>query len=65
MEYKMEDVMVSSVKLSGHAGEAMPLEEVSFRYSKITWTYTVMDPQTGEPIEDIIAYWDLGINRGG
>jgi type VI secretion system secreted protein Hcp len=64
MEYKLEDVIIASVKPSGSRGEAMPLEEVSFSYGKITWTYTEMDPLTGKPKGEISAYWDLVANKG-
>jgi type VI secretion system secreted protein Hcp len=67
MEYKMEDVIVSSVRPSGptQGGEALPLEEVSFNYGKITWTYTELDPVTLKAKGDVEAYWDLESNSGG
>lgn len=67
MAYKMEDVIVSSVRPSGptQGGEALPLEEVSFSYGKITWTYTEVDHKTGKPKGDVEAYWDLEANKGG
>jgi len=67
MEYKMEDVIVSSVRPSGstQGGEDRPLEEVSFTYGKITWKYTETDPKTGKPKGDVEAYWDLVANKGG
>ena len=67
MKYKMEDVIISSVRPSGptQGGEALPLEEVSFNYGKITWTYTEVDHKTGKPKGDVEAYWDLVTNTGG
>lgn len=67
MKYKMEDVIVSSVRPSGptQGGEALPLEEVSFNYGRITWTYTEVDHKTGKPKGDVEAYWDLVTNTGG
>ena len=38
MEYKMTDVIISSVRPSGSAGDAVPTEEVSFNYAKIELT---------------------------
>jgi type VI secretion system secreted protein Hcp len=60
-------VIVSSVSVVGPAGEEilLPLEEVTFAYSRIEWTYTETDPVTGEPKGDIKAYWDLVANNGG
>jgi len=67
MEYKLSDVIVSSVKPGGSAqgAEALPLEEVSFNYGKIEWTYTETDPVTGKPVGDVSAHWDLVTNKGG
>ncbi|MFQ5873637.1 MAG: Hcp family type VI secretion system effector [Dehalococcoidia bacterium] len=67
MEYVMTDVIVSSVRPEGNAqGEGtVPLEEVSFNYGKIQWTYTETDPQTGQPKGDVKASWDLISNSGG
>jgi type VI secretion system secreted protein Hcp len=66
MEYKMTDVIVSSVSVSGSAGEGpLPLEEVTFAYGKIEWTYTEVDHETGKAKGDVEAYWDLVSNTGG
>jgi type VI secretion system secreted protein Hcp len=67
MEYKMEGVLVASVRPGGssQAEESLPLEEVSFRYNKISWTYTETDHKTGQPKGDVVTWWDLQTNTGG
>jgi len=67
MEYTLSDVIVSSVSPSGsvESGEARPLEEVSFSYSRIEWKYTEMDPGTGKAKGNVEAEWDLTTNTGG
>ncbi len=67
MEYKMSEVIVASARPGGSAqgGEALPLEEVSFNYGKIEWTYTETDHKTGKPKGDIVSWWDLTANKGG
>jgi type VI secretion system secreted protein Hcp len=67
MEYKMTDVIVSSVRPGGSAqgGENLPLEEVSFNYGKVELTYTLTDHKTGKPSGDVKAHWDLTANKGG
>ena len=67
MKYALKDVIVSSFRPEGNAqgGEALPLEEVSFNYGKIEWTYTVTDHTTGKPTGEVKAYWDLISNKGG
>jgi type VI secretion system secreted protein Hcp len=66
MEYLLSDVIVSSCRPGGsaHGGEALPLEEVSFNYGKIEWTYTETDHATGKPKGDVKANWDLKANKG-
>jgi type VI secretion system secreted protein Hcp len=67
MEYKMTDVIVSSVRPGGssHAGESLPLEEVSFNFGKIEHIYTVTDQKTGKPKGDVKTNWDAVANKGG
>lgn len=67
MEYKLNDVLISSLKPGGstQGEEAIPMEEVSLNYGKITLTYTATDHKTGKPAGDISANWDCTINKGG
>lgn len=67
MEYKFSDVVVKSVRPGGSSNgqETLPLEEVSFAYGKIEWTYTETDKATGKPKGDVKTSWDLYANKGG
>ena len=60
MEYKLENVIISAVNqfTSGATLTTRPLEEVSFNYGKITWTY-FRDKETIE------HWWNLETNTGG
>ena len=59
LQYILKNVMVSSVNgQTRRRGEAvvedvLPLEEVSFNYQKISWTYTLADANS------ITTCWDL------
>jgi len=65
MEYKMTDVIVSSVGYGGSAGtEERPVEEVTLNYTKIEWTYTEYDPISGKSKGDVKTYWDVELNKG-
>jgi type VI secretion system secreted protein Hcp len=66
MEYKLTDVIISAVKPDGSRGatETLPLETVSFNYSKIELIYTETDHKTGKPKGDVKASWDLSVNKG-
>jgi type VI secretion system secreted protein Hcp len=63
MMFKFTDVMVSSVRPGGSAGgaDAIPLEEVSFRFSKVQLEYIPID-KTGKPQGAVPAGWDLTKN---
>ncbi len=65
-EYLLTDVIISSTSPQGstQSGDDRPLEEVSFNYGKIQWTYSPTD-DTGAPSGDIVTFWDLAANRGG
>ena len=66
MEYEMTDVIVSSVstETAVQGGEALPIEEVSFRYGKIEWAYTEFD-DTGKAKGKVESFWDVTTNMGG
>ena len=66
MEYEMTDVIVSSVstETTVQGGEALPIEEVSFRYGKIVWTYTEFD-DTGKAKGQVESFFDVFTNTGG
>jgi type VI secretion system secreted protein Hcp len=67
MEYKMSDVIVTSVAPGGSSqgSESVPLEQVSFNYGKIELTYTATDHKTGKAAGDVKANWSLVENKGG
>jgi len=58
VEYKLDDVLITSVRIGGSAkgGESLPVEEVSFDPGKITFTYTSTDQKTGKAGGDI-SFW--------
>ncbi len=64
MEYKLTDVIISSILTSGSSSgqDPSPLEQVSFNYGKIEWKYTELD-ETGKPKGTIIGCWDIKLNR--
>ncbi len=67
MEYKLSNCIITSVRRGGAAqgGETLPLEEVSFDYGKIVWTYTQQKREDGSGGGQVSANWDLQTNKGG
>jgi type VI secretion system secreted protein Hcp len=65
MEYKLSHAVISSVRPGGSAqgGEALPLEEVSFNYGKIEWTYVQQKRADGSGGGQVAAGWDLETNK--
>ena len=64
MEYKLTNCIVSSVRPGGSAqgAETLPLEEVSFNYGMIEWTYTQQKREDGSGGGNVAAGWDLQAN---
>ena len=56
----MENTMVSSVSTSGGGG-GLPMESISFNYSKITWDFTEQKKDVGKKGNNQ-AVWDLSTN---
>ena len=65
MEYKMSNCIVSSCRPGGSAqgGESLPLEEVSFNYGKVEWSYTQQKRADGGGGGQVAAGWDLQLNK--
>lgn len=58
---RLEDVLVSSVSVSGSALDAEPIEDVSLTYGKIHWEYNP-EGETG-PGGNVQTGWDLEANK--
>lgn len=62
MEIKLHNAVIGSVRLkSGSQGAGgLPVEELTFHYRKIDWTYTETDHKTGKPKGEISASSEIG-----
>jgi type VI secretion system secreted protein Hcp len=58
-EYKLSDVIVSSYSPGASSGGDVPMENVSFNFSKIEMKYTQVDPKTGKATGNVSSGWDL------
>lgn len=61
MVYKLSDVVISSVSISG-GSDAVPIESVSFNYAKIEWEYTKQDRAKGGASGKTNGSWNLASN---
>lgn len=65
LKYSFEPCLISSVQIGGStAGDDRPIEQVSFNYTKVTWSYTELTKDHA-PAGDTMAHWDLDTNTGG
>jgi type VI secretion system secreted protein Hcp len=62
MEYKLNDVIISSISVGG-GGNSVPVETLSFNYAKISWTYTMQKRAGGGGGGNVAAGWDLTTNK--
>lgn len=64
MEYKLTDVMITSVTPGGSGqGETVPLEQVCMAYGKIELKYTQTKVEGGRGSGNVVAGWDLKANK--
>jgi type VI secretion system Hcp family effector len=61
MVYKLTDVIISSVSVSG-SSDAVPMESVTLNYAKIEWEYTKQDRKGGASSGKTNGSWDLSKN---
>jgi len=64
MQYRMTDLVISSVFVNGIAGQEMrPTEEIGLAYTQIEWIYTELN-ELGMAKGNVEAYWNLETNTG-
>lgn len=61
LTYKLFDVIITSYSFHGNSsGDPLPSEEVTLGYSKVEWTYTTLDPATGDKKGSVPAKYNPG-----
>lgn len=62
--YKLSDVIITSYNISASAHSSdPPSESLSMNYTKVEWTYVVVDPKTGEKKGQVPAKYDPGAGK--
>lgn len=59
----LEDVLITSVKQSGSAGDDVVMETVTMSFARIRWAYYPIDPKTGKPGTKVETGWDVRANK--
>lgn len=75
MEINLEEIMISSVSLSGHGtssstngqggGGDLPVESIGLNYGKIEWIYTQQKRKDGSGGGNVSAKYDLTAGKAG
>ncbi len=64
LTYKLADVIVSSYSFHGNSsGSPLPSEQITLGYTKVDWTYIVIDPKTGDKTGQVPAKYNPGEGR--
>src|SRR4051812_44008504 len=64
LKYKLYNVILSSYGFHGNsAGSPIPSEEVTLGFTKIEWTYIVLDPKTGKAQGNVPGKFDPGAGK--
>ncbi len=59
--YKLEDVVISSMSVSGGSG-SKPIESLTMNYARIEWTYYAQKEEGGAG-GNAVAKWDVSQNK--
>lgn len=64
IKIKFSDLLISSFQTGGSSGDVIPVDQISFNFSKIEYEYRPQDAKGG--LGGVVAAkWDLKTNTGG
>jgi type VI secretion system secreted protein Hcp len=63
LKYTLNDVVISSLQVSGADGGGLANEAATFSYGKIKWEYTATDPAKGGAQGTVPFTFDVGANK--
>ena len=64
LKYKMENVIVTSYSFHGNSsGSPLPTEQITMGYTKVEWTYIVVDPATGDQKGNVPGKYEPGAGK--
>ena len=66
LKYKLENVIISSFGFHGNSsGNPLPTEDLSLNYTKATWTYVVVNKDTGKKEGNVETMYDKEQAKAG
>ena len=64
LTYKLKNVIVTSYSFHGQSsGDPLPTEEITLGYTEVEWTYTTLDPETGDKKGSVPAKYNPGSGK--
>jgi type VI secretion system secreted protein Hcp len=63
LKIKFNDLLVSSFQTGGSSGDVIPMESISFNFSKIEYSYAAQKPDGGLE-SPLVHKYDLKENKG-
>jgi len=61
LKYKLSDVIITGYSFYGNAsGDPLPAEDLNMNYTKVEWTYVIVDPATGDPKGNVPGKYNPG-----
>ena len=64
LKIKFSDLLIASYQTGGSGGDEVPLEQISFNFSKIEQTYAAQKPD-GTLDSPVVHNWSVKTNTGG
>ncbi len=66
LKYKLENVIISSYSFHGNSsGSPLPTEQLTLNYTKATWTYVVINKDTGKKEGQVETMYDKEQAKAG
>ena len=64
LTYKMDNVIITSYSFHGNSsGSPLPSEQITMGYTKVEWTYIVVDPATGDQKGNVPGKYEPGAGK--
>ena len=63
LKYKLENVIITSYSFHGTAEGGKPSEEITMNYTKVEWTFVVLNKDTGNQEGTVPGKFDLGAHK--
>lgn len=64
LKIKFSDLLISNYQTGGSGGDVVPIEQITFNFSKIEFSYAPQN-KTGGLDAPVIHHYDLKLNKGG